>query len=235
MSEIYIHIGLHKTGSTFLQYSVFPNLKGIKYFYKPTASDGSCNPFDIEISDKTFISDEELSKSLPERNHKKRLYFINKLKEIYPNAHILLGLRNYDTWLRSCYVEYIKSGGQKSFENYKEFYPHYTPEEYKNIVCSKWESVFTYHQEEMKKDTNKIVKEICDFMNVDVPTYSKRQVNVSLKGWKIPFFRYINIIFRGEWLRRKFDSPYWIITYPYRHFKNRKQSIEKTNPKRWRK
>jgi hypothetical protein len=31
MKEVYIHIGLHKTGTTFLQFNIFPKLSDVKY------------------------------------------------------------------------------------------------------------------------------------------------------------------------------------------------------------
>jgi len=32
--EVYFHVGLGKTASTYLQYQLFPKLKGIKYFQR---------------------------------------------------------------------------------------------------------------------------------------------------------------------------------------------------------
>lgn len=217
MSELFIHVGLHKTGSTFLQNMVFPNIRGVDYYYKPTDEQGRCDPFNVEVSGKVLVSDEELSKSMPERDHRNRLVFLNQLKKRFPDAKIILGLREYSSWLRSCYAQYIKTGGYKIFEEYRTCFPHLKPGEYEQIIKEKWEHVFVYHQEDLKKDTDEVLKEICGFIGVDVPEYSFHSVNIGLKGWRLSFFRYINILFRGEWLRRKVESPYWILTYPYRH------------------
>lgn len=35
MQHVYIHVGLHKTGSTFLQNKVFPNLEETTYIGRP--------------------------------------------------------------------------------------------------------------------------------------------------------------------------------------------------------
>jgi len=221
MCELYIHIGLHKTGTTFLQDAIFPNLKGIKYFYKPTNINGNLDTLSLKINEKTLVSDEEISFSMPNRNHVTRLDFIQMLHKKFPNAKIILGLRAYDSWLKSCYSQYIKSGGYLKFDDYKEKYPHLKPSEYRRIIYTLWgeENVFVYWQENLRKTPQITLKELCDFIGVKVPTYPKTSSNVSLKGWKLSLLRYINILLRGEFLRKHIESPYWLITYIPRHLK----------------
>jgi len=221
MCELYLHIGLHKTGTTFLQDYIFPNLKGIEYYYKPTNVIGNLDTLSLTINGKTLVSDEEISFSMPDRDHTTRLDFIQVLHKNFPNAKIILGLRQYERWLKSCYSQYIKAGGYLKFNDYKQKYPHLKPSEYRRIIYTLWgeENVFVYWQENLRKTPQIILKELCDFIDVKVPTYPKTSSNVSLKGWKLSLLRYINILLRGEFLRRKIESPYWLITYIPRHLK----------------
>jgi len=229
MSELYMHIGLHKTGTTFLQDAIFPNLKGIKYFYKPTNQKGEIDPFDINEKGKILISDEEISRSVPNRNHHTRLEFIQLLHKNFPDAKIILGLRDYQPWLKSCYSQYIKAGGYLKLNDYKQKYPHLKPSEYYRIIKTLWgeENTFVYWQENLKHTPNITLKQLCEFMNVDIAEYHHTSSNVSLKGWKLSLMRYINILLRGEFLRHHLESPYWILTYLPRRIKKDNRSEQR--------
>lgn len=209
--RLFIHPGLHKTGTTFLQQCVFQNIEGIRYYLK------SVDPLSIKPDGITLISDEELSRSMPHKQN--RMEMMGKLHQSFPDAHIILGIREEKSWLKSCYAQYVKTGGSLRFDDYCQQYPYVPPHEYAEIVSSMWDDVLIYDHADLKKDHRAVVQRICDFMGVPVPSYENRQVNVSLRGRWLEFYRVINKAFMGEVLRRHIESPYWILTAPMRRIK----------------
>lgn len=211
--KLIIHIGLHKTGSSFLQHCVFPKLKGVNYIYKPE------NPLFAPIlaSKINLMSDEEISRSMPHKeNHFKTIQALHKQ---YPDAKIIIGIRKHGSWFYSCYAQYIKTGGTLNIGDYYTKYEKnlIIPSEYYEYICSLWKNIGVYRHEDLISNRTDVVRGICKFIGVPVPEYTNRRVNVSLKH--INYWRCINIIFRGEWLRRHIESPWWIWTFISRRLK----------------
>ena len=220
MSQVYIHIGCHKTGTSYLQEYFFPNIKDIMYYYKTHNYDRI-----PDLGLPILISDEEISMSLP---HKSDDYLeLLKLYKTYPDAKIIIGVRDYKTWFKSCYAQYIKSGGYMTFKQYKYRYLKTTPSpgDIFQFVVDEWgiENVILYHQEELLYNKDEMLKFICDSMEVEMPRYETKVVNVAIKNLK--FWRLVNILLRGEFLRKHIESPWWIITFIPRQFAAIKEAL----------
>ena len=119
MANIIIHVGLHKTGTSFLQAEIFPRIKNVNYIgmlkYGTKIYDDKLN----------IISDEELSVNphLPPCHSDyfdsgQRYVIAERLHSIFPDAKIILGIRNKDSWLRSVYSQYVKGGGVHDFDSF---------------------------------------------------------------------------------------------------------------------
>ena len=204
MAELILHIGCHKTGSTYLQECVFPKLKNVYYYYKdkvyPVYSPVAC-----------LMSNEEWSNSMPDREN--QLYTLCKLKRVYPEAKIIIGIRQDGSWFKSCYSQMIRAGSYLSWEQYhKKYWNCRTPTIFYYYCKLMWKNVYMYRFEELKSNPDKIIKEMCDFIGCEVPDQIvQKKVNVSIKHLR--FWRSINILMRGEWLRRHIESPWWILTW----------------------
>ncbi len=153
--EIYIHVGLPRTATTYLQRSIFPYFNDIKYV------DLSDNKYSIfrDLYFKNFIFyplsniKEHIREYFCSLNQKKILisdemwfggtiggthfnfsnnYFLSGvLKEIFPNAKIILTIRRQDKWFESIYRYLLRDGhyvGIRQFLNYRngEFYDYST-------------------------------------------------------------------------------------------------------------
>lgn len=126
MNELILHIGLHKTGTTYLQKSYFPFLKGLNYF--------SGYPFftlfgQQELVNKTLISKEALSglpwnekwkKGIPNEDHWFSSFklSVNNLKTVFPDARIIIVFRKHGDLLLSLYKQYIQEGGILPFSKF---------------------------------------------------------------------------------------------------------------------
>ncbi|MDX1943407.1 MAG: hypothetical protein SFU99_22770, partial [Saprospiraceae bacterium] len=106
--DIYFHIGLGKTATTYLQYEFFPKLEGIYYIQRTLYRKYQ------EIIDKTkqsrYLVSREFDQQLEEE--------VNKISAAYPKAKIIIVLRRQDGWIASQYRRYIKNGGRLSFKAY---------------------------------------------------------------------------------------------------------------------
>lgn len=124
--KLYIHIGLHKTGSTSLQKGYFPEFENLTYL----------KSFDLKLftnkweNSEFLISSEGLT-GIPW--NKKwisgikndynwidsfKLTILN-LKTIFPNAHLIIVFRKHGDLLISLYKQYLHEGGVLNFD---EFY-----------------------------------------------------------------------------------------------------------------
>lgn len=143
--DIIIHLGLHKTGSTFLQKEFFPlhrkrcgyvdarkQLRGfldyILYSHDfEFDSQQALQIFNKEISHtdatdgRVLISDEQFCGSPWDNAAYRRSYF-DRLNSVFPMAKYIIVLRNQTDMIRSLYLQYIKTGGTatwKAFIGYK--------------------------------------------------------------------------------------------------------------------
>ena len=106
--EIYFHVGLAKTGSTFLQKNFFPYLKNIKYIN----THDYINSIDIinKTNYKSYLISREFDKQF-EREIKKFISY-------FPDTKIIVVFRRHDQWIASQYKRSVKNGWHWSFKNY---------------------------------------------------------------------------------------------------------------------
>jgi hypothetical protein len=132
-----LHIGYHKTGTTWLQRNVFPDEgMGFAYVGDPRAvlSAFFVNPFDFraEVAWRGFrprieraeergllpvISHERLSGSPYAGGHDSRAV-ADRLAETFPDARILVAIREQKSMILSVYKQYLGFGGAASLEQF---------------------------------------------------------------------------------------------------------------------
>lgn len=136
MTRTVIHIGLHKTASTFLQESVWPQVKGYTYLTRPYTqhnhafnqmqhADDSLYNKDRVLKElegigaqKLLISDESLSGKPIFFSYINRSMIAWRLKELFPDASIVFFLRDQKDIILSHYSTYIKMPfGTKKLED----------------------------------------------------------------------------------------------------------------------
>lgn len=140
VGKIFINIGLHKCGSTFLQAEVLPKLKNIETF--------SFYNNDILLNEFNYISQcseihykKDAEASISNYFNKKNTYFISseclsgmgfnfftngalirviakRIKSIFPNATIIIIIRNQKDALESLYKDDVKNGFLNDYKSW---------------------------------------------------------------------------------------------------------------------
>ncbi len=137
----FLHIGLHKTGTTFLQKNIFPNFDTTDLCYNPPNIINAirdlyrhnyCDELrretiriiyrelDIICQKKIFLS-HEIYSGTPWRNYDDLEKMSSFLKEVFPTAKIILVFRDHGDWLESLYKEAIKDGCLLSIDTFLNY------------------------------------------------------------------------------------------------------------------
>ena len=119
--ELFFHIGLMKTGTTYLQGNVFPNLKEIRFLTSRQSL------FGRELFSKGarfLVSDERMS-GCPYWSAQRNLSYpeqfaqsVARLKGIVPKARIICCFREPAAFLQSAYKQYLHEGGTQEFQTF---------------------------------------------------------------------------------------------------------------------
>jgi len=149
MKKLFIHVGLPKTASTFLQTKVFPRVENIKYITRPFTQqniffnklqyadeslyDGGKLKAELEkIKDEKLLISDELLSGKPELNFINRSIITNRLRKLFPEAEILLFIRSQEKLLNSLYNQSVKKGGYYKPENFFWIYTNKNGLKYKD-------------------------------------------------------------------------------------------------------
>ena len=136
--EIYIHLGLHKTGSTFLQKVLFKaNAKSIGFLdvrkelleFRNYLIFTNDLEWDLSHALKLFeesvnsssakcVLSEEMFCGNPFHNCMTRKMIFDRLNSLFPNAKYIIVLRNQYDLINSLYLQYVKRGGVASLAQF---------------------------------------------------------------------------------------------------------------------
>jgi len=106
--EIYFHVGLSKTASTYLQNKFFNKLEGINYIGHQNYK--NYEQIIEDSNDKKILVSREFDRQFKDE--------LIKFSEHYSRAKIIIVLRRHDSWIASQYRRYVKNGGTKEFEQF---------------------------------------------------------------------------------------------------------------------
>ena len=214
---------MQRTGTTFLQYNVFPFIKEVNlvdFNRKDGGVDGDYEIknflINIEDYDKSFFGDkvyshfrEDKINLISEENiycemfskEDKRLLKIKKIKEFFPDAKIIFSVRKPERLMVSWYVKYVMKGGVLCFRDYLEKIENvdkFNYEFYIDLLYGLFgeSNVYTYALEDLKRDPENIIKDICDFIGVDVPSFSLEKRNVSYSLGQLKISLILNRLFK---------------------------------------
>ncbi|MEF8847724.1 MAG: sulfotransferase domain-containing protein [Candidatus Thermoplasmatota archaeon] len=195
--DIVIHVGLHRTGTTFLQREVFPKMKNINFL--PNIKNKSFMIYGKLSEDKTNVISDEHFSGHPFKPHRfeDRFTISRRLYNLYPNARIIVVFRNKKSWVRSLYNQYIKKVRKKNGLTFDEWSEEVFDErslcfeQYEKYLKKLFQNVLVLRYEELKDNPNCFVKKICKFIGTSVPAYNNIKIN---KGKNIETMNKIQIL-----------------------------------------
>ena len=109
MNPVYLHLGLGKAASTYLQYSFFPKLEGIEYLQRTRYFE---SPKIIpRLRKKSAVL---VSREFDQQLEKECRWFTSEV----PESRAIVVLRRHDGWIASQYRRHIKNGSPLSFQEF---------------------------------------------------------------------------------------------------------------------
>ncbi len=182
--EIYFHVGLGRTATTFMQCSVFPEFKGIHYLKKKQYK--HCDKIIADTDHPKYLLSYEFYPSL-------LIDEMHRFSKKYPDAKIILVLRRQDKWIVSHYKKSVKRGYHKRISDYIDlendkgfrkkndlyFYP--LIKQLEEIFANK--PLVLFHHE-LKDNPEAFVQKILDYTGVketEPIDYSPRHISYTNK------------------------------------------------------
>ena len=178
----FIHIGLHKTATTYLQKEFFPKL-GLKYF--------SCE--ELSCSAKLLYTNR-----YNDWNEHMREFILLGIYEKYgENVKIIIGVRNKDKWKKSLYNQVVRSTSYfksfKSFCNLKN--SCYVNDYVKYAEFLFGDNLYIFNYDKFKVDAQKELDKLTSYLGVDRIIYEDKRVNISSSRLKLNLLRLLNLFY----------------------------------------
>lgn len=230
MIQLFLHIGFHKTATTFLQRAVFPHFGGVNYIKQeviypvlrrimvqdPLVFDyqkAQCEILSHCKDGKNLISAEGLSGN-PFLQYMNRLVILDKLKQMFPNTKIIVGIRCQKDIIVSLYKQYVKVGGTKRISDFIhpkqiigepiqdfldletfKYWPYLKRiEEYFGS-----NNIYIYVYEDLLRDKKEFIKGILNFLGVrDNPYLDDKKYNVGFTNSELTVALFFNRFFRSS-------------------------------------
>ena len=236
MGKTIIHIGYHKTGTTWFQHILYPKMTNYKFCRSDIIRKYfiDIRPFDFDpnIAKEAFksdedllLSDEELSGNMHNGGLNGYLSFeiANRLKKVFPQAIIVIFIRNQWDIIASCYRQYIKEGGTYNITKYcnSKQYPihreatfsfeHFKYDMLINHYQSLFDNVLVYRYEDFREHSEKFVESYIDELGIEIDgtiNYSQ-QKNVGYSNKLLRLARVLN-----EFTRKKTNNKHYLIHIP---------------------
>lgn len=190
-AEIFFHIGYHKTGTSYLQKKIFPYLKDISYF-NCTNIDAILEPDlsvkeiskrkravfgEIENLNKILLSRESLSGGIWIGNTDVAYKNADGLKSAFPDAKIIICLRNQTDFILSHYAFLVHRGNMwRGLDSFLDFFfeaffvkklKYDELIEYYQTLFDK-RNVLVLLQEDLRKNPKYFFDQLSDFMKVTI-------------------------------------------------------------------
>tara|TARA_B100001287_G_scaffold106033_1_gene89247 strand:+ start:28649 stop:29311 length:663 start_codon:yes stop_codon:yes gene_type:complete len=144
MKRILLHYGIHKTGTTYLQNYIFPQIKNSDkwvynlklYFYLMDYLVNEDEKLNTKYFNKCQEYINEINKSHPKKNifisfegisgdlfraYENQKEVLEKVFKLFPKAEVLLFFRYQTDWLLSCYKESINEYHTQNIEDFLNY------------------------------------------------------------------------------------------------------------------
>lgn len=228
--KIVIHLGMPKTATTFLQWNVFHYMdvnylwhifhkawiKNIIHYDKKLDLKKAKNKIQKHLKkDKiNLLSEENLYTDYLVKKDD-RFIILDRIKQIFPEAKIIFGIRNKQEILISWYKQYVATGGTQGYEYFLKNHMNQKKLDYEEYLEKLYEyygknNVFIYKLEDIKKNQEQVIREMSEFIGIPFPKdYNRKPSNVGYSLETLKASLIINRMFRTKL------NPYGIIPFPH--------------------
>lgn len=200
--QIIIHIGLHKTGTSFLQKSFFNQLTEIEYIHGTLGLRRLWKHNDAEV---LLISDESISSNLWAGDYTNDFYKrMNRLKSLFgANIKIIVGFRMPMEFIKSIYKQYLHEGGTMTFSDFFNLAGNGIIKiedlffsEKLDFLKETFNDVFVYEQKSLKNNFEEFAVQIKKFIGAQEllnSGNSNKRSNIGIKStFQFALLRFLN-------------------------------------------
>ena len=165
--KIFFHLGLSKTGSTFLQQQIFPKLPSIHYI--PTVKYRKALDIIPKISDNKILVSREFDQQFEQE--------IKKFSAQYPDAFPIVVFREPSSWAVSNYKRFVKNGHPISFTEFIDIQKDDGLFKIQDFTYSRYlellDEYFTQKPlvllyEDLRQNPQDFINKIADYLVIDI-------------------------------------------------------------------
>jgi len=209
--QVFFHVGLGKTGTTYLQYRVFPKLQGIKYIQRIKYKSFIYARLIEKSSEQKFLVSNEFDRQLEKE--------ARNIASRYPRAKIIVVLRRQDSWIASQYRRFVKNGFPGTFEGFidvdndKGLWPREDLYFHKKLLVL--EKIFgskplVLFHDELVRDPHAFIDKICAFTGTEFAkgSISLRRKHTSYNEKQLKVRRHLSA--RRKRSRPALSKTYWV-------------------------
>jgi len=206
-NKLFIHVGFPRTGTSFLQEQIFRKIPNVN-FQRRNIIEQEIKPDSINI-----FGDESITGVLPE--HRKTI--IERIHKVFPDAKIIIGVRDYESWYRSLYNLYLSKGYTGTLNDVIEEDLYRDSDGYIDFVEKLYgkENVFVYDQKTMATNFGGWLKKLSYFLDIDLSFVVNKRVNQSWLPLSLTLAKRLNRYFRSG-LNPEGFFPIWMRTMFFR-------------------
>lgn len=187
MTKLAVHIGLHKTGTTYLQEVLFPTIENLEV----VRGYSQFRDFLKVDAEKIILSDESISgRILNGYTLEEFKTNLHRLKYYLGNPQVILGIRNQESLIPSLYKQYVHERGSRSIDfiyNVQDSgiikHNDLLLKPRIDFVKEHFNEVFIYSQEMLRSREQDFLEAVTSFLGVEnkvIPAAKKERVNVSI-------------------------------------------------------
>jgi len=215
---LYLHVGLHKTATTYFQANVFPYWKGVRYLRNLSVE----NFLKAPANDPCLASREGFSGGVVAHQAEK-LLFLKRLSRMFPDARILISFRQHASYINAIYSQYLRYGGTLPFSEFfnldhdnslmKQEDFHFKA--YVDAIEGYWERPpFVFLLTELKENKQQLMNELGEYFGCpppDLAGVSPKLKNQSLGAKQAKTLRRVNHFFKIQLHRDGSTRPYKLL------------------------
>ena len=220
---------MHKTGTTFFQWNIFPFLDANylwHVFYRSNFKDLLNLSKDVDYKkikqnfleilryDKVNIISEENIYTYQFTKKDDRFERLERIKKVFPKAKIIFGTRKAEDSLISWYVEYVSVGGILDYQGFLKNHMNLDKLNYENYIEKLYElygkkNVFIYSMRDLRTDQDLLIKNICKFIKVEPPKkYRRNPARVGYGFGLLKISLFLNRFFKTP-VNKNGLIPFW--------------------------